>query len=278
MRVFAKRGRLAVRFICLLAIASGARAARGPHGTVELLSDEDSIQPGRDFSVGFHFQLDKGWHIYWINPGDSGEPPKVQWDLPAGFRAGALEWPAPRRIPDHSLINYGYEGEVLLPVQIHAPATLGAGSSIPLKADVTWLVCREICIPGRAHLSLAPPVGDGRLDESSRWHTLFEKTRARLPRTVPKHWKLAASLQGRQVLLEVDTGKRETAAAFFPLEPNQVENAAPQEVSSNARGLRLALAKSDQMVKPAPSLAGVLVLGSGQAYVIKVPVVSSSSR
>ena len=58
-----------------------------PHGTVELLAERQGIQPGHEILLGLYFRLEKGWHIYWINPGDSGEPPRLEWHLPAGLRA-----------------------------------------------------------------------------------------------------------------------------------------------------------------------------------------------
>src|SRR5208337_2359168 len=132
---------LLVPFLSLFAAPNRVAGETGPHGTVDLIAEQSSVQPTRPFWVGLHFQLEKGWHIYWTNPGDSGEPPRVKWDLPAGFQAGSLLWPIPRRIEDHSLIDYGYQNEVLLPVEIRPPASLGMGSDVQLSATVNWLVC-----------------------------------------------------------------------------------------------------------------------------------------
>ena len=89
--------------------------------------------------MGLHFELESGWHIYWINPGDSGEPPRVQWRLPAGFRAESIQWPAPQRIEDHSLVDYGYEGEALLMVPVESPADLEVHESVKIEAQVVGL-------------------------------------------------------------------------------------------------------------------------------------------
>lgn len=292
-------------FVCLFAFAAGARAVSGPHGTVDLVSEQTSIRPGHNFRVGLHFQLEKGWHIYWLNPGDSGEPPKVQWNLPAGFRAGPLEWPTPRRIEDHSLIDYGYEDEVLLPIEIRPPGRFAAVASVSttppsadglpssteegtkgwwaertvtLEAAVTWLVCREICIPGRATLTLTLPVRKDAPDLPSAARELFAKVRTELPKPTPKHWKMTGRLEGREFILDVEIGRREASGTFFPLEPNQIENAAPQNASPIPRGIRLKLRRSDQMLKPVATLAGVLVLNSARSYVIKVPIHTSNSH
>ena len=272
------RALLLIPFVCLLAMAGKAPAAAGPHGTVDLLTDETSIQSARSFWAGLRFQLEKGWHIYWINPGDSGEPPKVQWTLPVGFHAGTLNWPTPGRIQDHSLVDYGYQDEVLFPVQIQPPASLGTAHEVQLRATVKWLVCREICLPGRADLNLMLPVVKGARGKPSAWHSLFAKTRASLPRPAPNSWRLFVTFEGQRLLLNVETGKSERVAIFFPSEPNQVENAAPQKVNSSPRGFQLELQKSDLLLKPVQRLAGLLVLGSGQSYVIQAPVAASNTK
>jgi thiol:disulfide interchange protein DsbD len=90
---------------------------------VDLIAEDAAIVPGQTFQAGFKFNLEKGWHVYWINAGDSGDPPRIQWKLPAGFEAGPIEWPAPVRLPVSSLMDYGYEDKVLLMVPIHSPQT-----------------------------------------------------------------------------------------------------------------------------------------------------------
>ena len=144
-----------------------------------------------------------------------------------------------------------------------------------LNATVKWLVCREICVPGRADLALTLPVRTGTSGPPSSTHSLFAKARADLPRPTPKSWKVTAKLDEHRFVLNVDTGKRETAATFFPLEPNQIENAAPQKASPFARGIRIEMQKSDQLLKAPLRLKGVLVFASGQGYVIEAPVTAS---
>jgi thiol:disulfide interchange protein DsbD len=255
----------------ILALNGSLVAASGPHGTVDLVAEQTAVQPGRSMWVGLHFHLEKDWHIYWINPGDSGEPPKVKWNLPAGFQAGAFEWPVPRRIQDHSLVDYGYQDDVLLPVEIKTPTNLTGGSKVDFSANVRWLICRDTCIPAKAALSLTLPVGKGAPSPSQ---PLFNKARSGLPKPAPVAWKLSAKLDGQHFALNVETGKPEREAVFFPLEPSQVENASPQKVKSTTQGFRLEIQKSDQLLKPPAQLAGVVVLASGQGYIIKAPVVS----
>src|SRR6185503_19125861 len=121
-----------------------------------------------------------GWHVYWRNPGDSGEAPRIVWRLPPEFHAGDIAWPAPTRIPVGPLANYGYDGEVLLATTLAVPKEL-ATPSVELRAEARWLVCNEDeCIPGSAPLSLALPV-DGPAPRPSKEAPLFAQTRARVP-------------------------------------------------------------------------------------------------
>jgi DsbC/DsbD-like thiol-disulfide interchange protein len=250
----------------IMALPSTVMSATAPHGSVELVADTSHVQPGRPFWVGFHFQLEPGWHIYWINPGDSGEPPRIKWNLPAGYQAGSIVWPTPERIVDHSLIDYGYQNDVLLPVEITPPSSLGVGSGAQLSGTLKWLVCREMCLPARADLALNLPLKG--TSGPSPQHALFDKARAQLPVPSPKTWKLTASPGLHTFTLTIDTGKRESEATFFPLEPNQIDNAAPQKVTAIPRGVRLDLVKSDQLLKPPTSLKGVLELAPHRSYTI----------
>ena len=109
---------------CLLLFCGRGFAApvRASHLTVELVTETTSIAPNHDFLAGLHFVLDPGWHIYWINAGDAGEPPRVDWQLPAGITAGDLQFPAPERLPLGPLMDFGYQHEVLLPIPMRADA------------------------------------------------------------------------------------------------------------------------------------------------------------
>jgi len=248
-----------------------------PHGTLELIARNQWVAAGHRLDLGLRFQLEKGWHIYWINPGDSGEPPRVQWQLPAGLTAGAMEWPTPRRFETASIVDYGYEDRVLLVVPLHAAASLAAQQPVRLGAEVKLLVCsHEMCIPGKAELSLTlpiksqPPTPDVQ-NLDARNDDLFTATRRSLPRPAPANWRfsladasdsfvLSANL-GRQI-----TGHQITQAIFFPLAESQIENAAPQKLLPVATGFRLTLRKSDRLLQPIKRLKGVLVLSADGSY------------
>ena len=135
----------------LITASSLLRAAPVVAGavTVELIAESTAIVPGERFNVALDFKLEAHWHIYWINPGASGLPVEVQWDLPEGLSAGEIQWPAPERIELGGLMNYGYEDAVTLIVPIQAAEDLKIGTAMPIRAEVSWLVCEQFLYAGR---------------------------------------------------------------------------------------------------------------------------------
>ena len=263
-------GLIATVIVLAAAPAWGGPAEPG-HLQVRLVSDTESVRPGRPLLVGLEFKMQRQWHIYWRNPGDSGEPPQVEWKLPAGFRAGELQWPAPERLGSGSVIDYGYQESVLLPVAIQTPGTpLAAGGSITLSAEVSWLVCRDVCVPGKAVLTLTLPVrrAPGPVSAS---HPLFLEARSRLPKPMPAAWT-ARVTAGKEVFVLTVQGAGPAKASFFPLQADQVDNAAPQSATRLPDGLRLTLKKSDQLSGTPARLDGLLELAPGGVYAVSAPV------
>jgi len=131
------------------------RSALGNEAMVQtwLVADHVTVTPGTTFHVGLRMEIEPGWHTYWRNPGDSGEPTLIVWDLPEGVTAGEIIWPAPSAFPYGHLMNYGYGNEVVLPV----PLTIAEdfdGRFLEIRAATSWLVCEEVCIPESADLDL----------------------------------------------------------------------------------------------------------------------------
>ena len=142
--------------LTLLAAGETAWAAaslRTPHVELHLEAEPTPVGPGKTLWVALRFDLVPHWHVYWRNPGDSGEAPRVQWQLPDGWRAGEIHWPVPDRIPVGPLVNLGYEGSVTLLVPIQVATEPPAGDSVRIAAQATWLVCREECIPESGNLA-----------------------------------------------------------------------------------------------------------------------------
>lgn len=149
--------RVAVLFaLVLAAFVSGVAAepVRRDHATVELVSERATVAPGERFHVGLRIRHDPEWHTYWVNPGDSGLATRIDWRLPEGVAAGAIQWPAPHRFDLGGIVNFGYGGDLLLPVPVTVDTGVAAGSRLELAAKASWLICKDICIPGDAELSV----------------------------------------------------------------------------------------------------------------------------
>jgi thiol:disulfide interchange protein DsbD len=269
--------------LLLCAASAHAEGTPIPHGTLELIARNQWIAAGHTLDLGLRFQLEKGWHIYWVNPGDSGEPPRVEWQLPEGLTAGSIEWPAPRRLETGSIVDYGYEDRVLLIVPLRAAASLAALQPVRLGAEVKLLVCsHEMCLPGKAELSLTlpiksqPPATDAQnrdaRNHDARNDELFNATRRSLPHPAPGNWRFSLADANDSFVLSANLGHRITQAVFFPLAESQIENAAPQKLLPVATGFRLTLRKSDRLLKPIARLKGVLVLSAEGSYLIDVPL------
>jgi DsbC/DsbD-like thiol-disulfide interchange protein len=268
--------------LLLCAASSRAEQIRITHGTLELVADDQWITPGHKFDLGLHFQLEKGWHIYWINPGDSGEPPRVQWQMPSGLSAGDIEWPTPRRLGSSSVADFGYEDAVLLVVPVNAAVGIGTQQVVRISAAAKLLVCsHEMCIPGKADLTLTLPVKSQLLVPKGQSADLFAAARKSLPRPAPSNWRLSVTdahdsfvltvKDGRPVGGHQDTDDQVTQPLFFPLIESQIDNAATQKPVPLPGGFQLTLQKSDQLVKPIARLKGVLVLSGEKSYLIDVP-------
>jgi DsbC/DsbD-like thiol-disulfide interchange protein len=271
--------RAVILSLAALAICSSRAQAAGtpiPHGTLELVAEKQWIAAGHPFNVALRFELEKGWHVYWVNPGDSGEPPGVMWELPAGIKAGAIEWPAPRRLGTPTIVDYGYEDAVTLIIPMRADATLSSQNPAQISANVKVLVCREMCIPGKAQVSLALPVKSQQPSANSQTAHFFTEARKASPRLTPASWKFAITQTNDSFVLTANLGHKITDAVFFPLAESQVSNASRQTLVPMATGFTLTLRKSDQLLNPIARLKGVLVLAGQQPYSIDVPIASLS--
>ncbi len=144
-----------------------------------LVSSTTAVIPGKPFEVGLLLDMAPGWHTYWEYSGDAGLPTKIDWSLPEGFQAGPIQWPAPHlMIEPGDIWTYGYGGQTLLIVTIIPPADLQPVGEVSLRARASWLVCKEICVPGSAELSLNLPVSTTAAPDQT---DLFAGFRSQLP-------------------------------------------------------------------------------------------------
>lgn len=267
--------RFAACILALLSLGVTAEAQQATeHAHVELLQRQDSVVPGSDLQLGVHFVLEHGWHIYWINPGDSGQPPTLKWQLPTGFSAGEILWPRPERMQSvKELADYGYRDDVLFIVPIHVPHSMIISGPLgtPFVVEAKWLICREVCLPEHARLQVGLPQAS-RAAENPSSAKLFADAEKRLPKPLPHRWKASVTSKKDDFVLSILAGSRITEAEFFPLDPGQIDNPAPQKTQASVTGIKITLKKSDLLVKPITVLRGVLVIPGKSAYRIEAPV------
>src|ERR1700736_6492643 len=194
----------------------GPGPVKAQHLTAEMVSLAPTIAPGGTLEAGLLITLEEHWHVYWINAGDSGNPPKITWTLPAGITAGPMQFPIPSRLPLGPLMDFGYEDSVAFPVQLTAAKSLKPGP-IHLDAVVNWLVCREVCIPGKAHLGLNLTVSPDATAPAQPVGALGEALNL-IPKPLPPGAKLTVTGGQTDFVLTLITGKRETHAEFYPFD------------------------------------------------------------
>jgi thiol:disulfide interchange protein len=245
-----------------------------PKVTAKLIAEQQSAKPGGSITLALEQDIAPGWHTYWLNPGDVGQATTIDWALPAGWSAGAFQWATPKRLPVGPFMDFGYEGKVALLSTVAVPADAKIGDSVTLKGTAHFLVCKDICIPEDANLSVPMKVGDGAADPGNAKD--FADARAALPVTSP--WKATYSA-GPTVVVYAQAPALAAAhpvdAAFFPLKSGLIKGTAPQTMAFTKDGLILKLTPADK-ANISGNLAGVLVLTSSdhsvQALNVDAPV------
>ena len=239
--------------------ASGPEA---PRVRVELVSEVRAIAPGQTFWVALYQRIAPGWHTYWLNPGDSGEPPRIEWALPSGFTAGEITWPFPERIPVGPAMTYGYSGEIVLPIPVTAPAGLAPGAHVTLRGQASWLVCEKTCIPEEAPIALTFPVVGGPPPPDPRGAALIAAARQTVP--TPSPWPAFFVATPEDVTLTVSApglmAERISDVWFYPARWGAIDLAAPQRTRIDASGIRLDVARGSLVEEVAAPIDGVLVV------------------
>jgi thiol:disulfide interchange protein DsbD len=223
------------------------------HATVTLVSETAAVEPGKPFRLGLRFKLAKGWHIYWINPGAAGEPPRLDLGLPEGAKASDIAWPTPERVRQNDeVMSYAYLDEVLLPFAVTPPAGL---TSFPIKAKASWLICEKVCVPEEGELTLDLPVGPA---SPSVEAPLFAAADARIPK--PSTDAATISSDGVLTIAGGDLSPDVVREAWFlPASWGAIDDLAPQALNVATGKLSLAL-KPGPAFDPKATLAGVLAL------------------
>ena len=258
-------GYVSTKAVLVLAVFLGsvflpvqACAQQAGHVEARLVAQDAFIRPGTPFLVAARFQMDQDWHIYWKNPGDTGPPTTLAWDLPKGDPVSDT-WPAPRgssprdRSPTATSMRFSS-----LPASPPQP-TEAVLQEVTLRAHVTWLACRIECTPGKADLEIRLPMRSGPPAPDPRWAASFRDAGRLVPSSIPGVTLTVERSQGRILLhvhgLTIDSAGRPW---FAPAEAGSSADGAPQTARVSASSLTIDLQPSKQA--SAKRIRGALVL------------------
>ena len=252
-----------ILLLATLSVGCGDKnSASGPHVTVSLIADQDSVSPGSTFSLGIAFTLDPEWHIYWKNPGDSGLPPRFTWTHSQDVSVEAPLWPYPKRITTGPLVNYGY-GSVTIPFPAKVASSVKS-SSITIHANLQWLVCKDECLPGEGTVTISLPVTKTS-GAPSQYARAFENAFGNVPTPLDRVSIAIEEQQDQIVLALIPLDKRAlpNSATFFPEDARIISNSAPQISSRDGDTLRLSLRRDPSRRESITRLRGVLFADQG---------------
>ncbi len=250
----------AALFALIAAPVSAGNVGGTEHVRASLLVETAGLKPGSTVMAAVRLEMRPGWHSYWLNPGDSGMESTIEWSLPDGVSAGAIQWPTPERIPVGPLVNYGYGRDAVLLTPLTVDATASIGGTVSIVAKTAWLACADVCIPEEATLSLNLPMSASPAVASDS--ALIAAARAALP--LPSPWPASVTRGKTDFQLSVAAPtldpKLLSDVHFFALQNGAVQAAAPQALSVTPQGLALTLTIGDLPPAAGGPLEGVLAL------------------
>jgi thiol:disulfide interchange protein/DsbC/DsbD-like thiol-disulfide interchange protein len=218
-----------------------AQAVRTERVEAQLHSARAAIAPGETFTVVLRQSIATDWHTYWRNPGDSGEPTELTWTAPSGYGVGGIQWPAPKALPYATFVNFGYDGEVLFPIEITAPRNARVGSNADFTVAAHWLVCSpEICVPEDATLTFSVPVEAQGLDDRE-WAPQVAAAVAGLPRRDERATATISSGTPATLSVALPIAPSIRDVRFFPYDRDAIEASASQSPRVGATGVSFTL-------------------------------------
>jgi len=265
-----------------------ALTVHAAHTEVRLILSANPAQPGDTIWVGVDLQMEPGWHTYWKNPGAAGMATKIEWELPPGVTAGDIQWPLPEKLPPVEVTTYGYNDEVMLLVPLKLDAGLNPGP-LDLKAKVSWLECKEQCVPGSADAAITLNVGTETKpsDDAATielWKSKTPQINGRIPCNAS--WDKPPDNDSRPLTISCQpspTAKNATydSADFFPYASDEFEvQAATDVLSADSTAIRLRKVVKKYSGDWPPEISGVLVTETGNlrtGFEVKIPVIGDTT-
>ena len=240
-------------------------AVRDQNVEARLISSHSTIKPGEPFTLALQFTIDPTWHTYWLNPGETGIPTSLKLALPAGFTAGELQFPIPKKfITDYGFgvreAGYGYSTAVMHPLTITPPADLKPGEPITLSGKAGWLMCDpNTCVPGKADLSITLQVGTASV--ASPEAGMITSVNDKLPKSVEA--PLTITLAGTNVVMttRLPSGAfpAETKLKFYPLKNHVLDSFAESTATVSGDQVSITAAKHESLTTAPSEFSGLLI-------------------
>ncbi|CAN5325656.1 thioredoxin family protein [soil metagenome] len=262
---------LAVSVILAFGSAAAAAPVKAPHVDVELVP-QGQATPGGEVYVALRLKVEDGWHTFWRNPGDAGEPTRLVWTLPAGWKAGPFVWPRPKLFPVGPLMNYVLTGDVILPVPLSVPTSAKPGTRVTLKAEAVYQVCSDVCVPGQETVTLEMPVVAAPAPDP-KWSGPILKVIGEAPKAAGLSAAFAATGPSVKLAITGDPlkGADFKGAWFFPYDSTQFDHAKPEPAEYGPDGVTFTLPGASAFTgggPPPAKVEGILALGNA-AYEVE---------
>lgn len=256
---------LLIGCLCLaLSINTHSQTQKNHQVTARLSSQVDAIQPGTTFWLGVQLDMVESVHTYWKNPGNSGLPTRIKWNLPHGFIAGDILWPAPEKFVTASEVTYGYSDRVILVVPIQSPEALSE-KTVKLSAKVSWLACSDVCIPGDANISIELPVAKSSKTKDTEASQLWQKMMNRIPRQ-SSDWQMKAFVKNNRIQIRLIATKNHEDIQdmqFFIEQENVVDHSNIYKIKNRKNTYQITYKSSPYSQKLPSLIKGVLVYNQG---------------
>ena len=247
---------LKISFLLFFCIAINAVTVDTGHANVSLVKFE-SVQGNQTKNlIGIQMDMQKNWHTYWKNPGDSGGPIKVNWSHNDNISISELYWPTPSLIPYEPLMTYGYKNFVIFPFEI----INSNNKNSFIEASIDFLICDDVCVPEKAFIKTN--LQDIKTDSSL--HDWFLKVPAQ---TLP----VRASLEKDFINIRFSSPFNVTSAIFFVDNQDIVEHASDQILSKEENNYLLKVKKIVD-AEPFANLSGVISINNNESFIIDAEI------
>jgi len=228
-------------FISPTGFAAESKPDNSGRAVAQLVTSHNVVEPGQNLHVALLLKLEPNWHTYWRNPGGPGEPATLEWSTRDDVKIGEIIWPLPKIITTGPIVNYGFEDQVLLPMNLQIPVTAMQGEIYKISAQASYLVCYDVCLPENAQLELSLEIGTPSKDE--RWFFDIQNTVSSTP--IPEDVSGSVKLYDGKLLIEIANSSVDFGEIsdpyFFPYEQDVIEASSPQNVSRNDTSIVFAL-------------------------------------